>query len=198
MVVGAWHASPLGPLADVMWVDPDGHRVLLAPTDAVADYVGGLYAFDEVRLVPVTGRVDARSVHLRAGPLQLCLAAGARTWRSWVFALRPRRLRRSPAWIAVEDRLVAPLGPLLLGGAPGVRLAGPTPGGRHEWYSIDDHRHLASGHLVVDDEDAGVLAPLRAGLGVGLSDFPTAAALVTLTTLIEPSAGVNGGTGRSG
>jgi hypothetical protein len=186
VVVGAWHTSPLGPIADVMWVRPSGHRILLAPSDAVAAYIGSLYAFDEVRVTPVSGRVTATRVEVHAGDLALRLDAGPRTWRSWVFAARPRLLRRAPAWIALENRLVGPFGTLLLGGAEGVRLTGITPGGRREWYSIDDHRPLPDGTLRVAGDDAGPLAPLRPGLGVGLSDFPAAPALVTLTTLIEP------------
>lgn len=186
-VVGAWHASPLGSFADVMWVRPDGHRVLLAPSHGVAAYVGSLYAFDEVRVVEVSGTATAAGLDVHAGPVRVSLTAGPRTWRSWVFAARPRPLRRSPAWIGVEDRLVGPLGTVLLGGAPGVRLAGDTPGGRREWYSIDDHRPLVDGRVEVDGADGGTLTSLRPGLGVGLSDFPSAPAIVTLTTLIEPA-----------
>ena len=187
LVIGAWHGSPFGPFADVMWVRPDGHRVLLAPSDEIAGYVGSLYAFDEVRVVPVIGRATATSVAVDAGPVEVRLTAGPRTWRSWVFAARPRRLRRWPGWIEFEDRLVGPLGSFLLGGAPGVRLAGRTPGGVREWYSIDDHRPVVAGALRIDGVDAGVLSELRPGLGVGLSDFPDAPASVTLTTLIEPA-----------
>jgi hypothetical protein len=186
LVVGAWHASPLGAVTDVMWVRPDGHRILLAPDPWTADYVASLYTFDEVRCVPVAGGWRGTALDLRAGGLHLRLTAAPTTWRSVVFRLRPVWLRRSPLWIGVEDRLVGPLGGPLLGGAPGVRLAGPTPGGRHEWYSIDDHQPLVDGTLRIDGADAGALAPLRRGLGVGLSDFPTRPAVVRLVTLIEP------------
>lgn len=185
LVVGAWHATPVGPFADVMWVRRDGHRTLLAPHQAAADEITVLYRFDTVRIVPVTGRVDATSVTVDAGPVRLRLAAGPRRWASWVFAARPKALRQRPGWIALEDRLVEPLGPLLLGGAPGVRLTGTTPTGRREWYSVDDHRDLVAGTVAVDG-DEGRLARLRPDLGVGLSAFPTRPALVTLTTLIAP------------
>lgn len=188
LVTGAWHRSPLGPFADVMWIDPDGRRTLLAPSSSVADDVADLYVFDEVRVVEVHGRVTADRVELQAGPVTLALRAAPRTWRSWVFAARPRPLRRAPAWIALEDRLVAPLGPWLLGGAPQVRLAGTTPTGRREWYSIDDHRELHAGSVTIEGVERP-LAPLRPDLGVGLSSFPTAPALVTLTTLIAPPPG---------
>lgn len=184
LVCGAWHATPLGPFADVMWVAPDGHRTLLAPTAAVAEDITALYRFDEVRIVPVTGRVTADAVAVDAGPVRLRLRAAPRTGHSWLFAARPRVLRRSPAWLKVEDRLVPLLAPLLLGGAPGVRLAGTTPTGRREWYAVDDHRDLVDGEVTVAGR-THPLAPLPADLGVGMSSFPTRPALVTLTTLVE-------------
>jgi hypothetical protein len=186
VVVGMWRRSPLGRAVDVMWVRPDGERILLAPSAAVADYVAGLYTFERVEVVAIRGGFDGRRVEVTAGPLAVTLEPGRRDLRSWLFALRPGSLRRSPAWIEVEDRLVAPLGGPLLGGADGVRLAGRAPGGQREWYGIADYRPLASGRFEVAGADAGRLAPLRPGLGVGLSDFPTVPALVAVDTLIEP------------
>ncbi|MTV23824.1 hypothetical protein FTX61_00075 [Nitriliruptoraceae bacterium ZYF776] len=192
-VVGMWHATPLDrPVVDVMWVDPDGRRTLLAPSTAAATAIADLYAFDAVRVVAIRGGADADRVHVEAGPLTVDLQLAPRDWRSWLFATRPRALRRSPAWIAVEDRLVPWLAGPLLGGAPGVRLAGPTPGGRHEWYGIDDYRPVRTGALTVEGRPAGTLGPLRQGLGVGLSDFPTHPALCHVTTLIE-APGPDGG-----
>ncbi len=187
VVVGLWRRSPLGPLVDVMWVRPDGERVLLAPREEVRAYVASLYRFERTEVVAIRGGWSGRHVTVTAGPLELTLRPGRRDWRSWLFALRPLPLRRSPRWIAVEDRLVAPLGGLLLGGVDGVRLAGRAPGGQREWYGIDDYRALTGGALRVDGRDAGALADLRGDLGVGLSAFPTRPALVNVTTLIEPS-----------
>ncbi|MFD9668876.1 hypothetical protein ACFWAY_46185 [Rhodococcus sp. NPDC059968] len=39
IVVGHWSRSPLGEFADAMVELADGHRVLLAPSDAVRDFV---------------------------------------------------------------------------------------------------------------------------------------------------------------
>jgi hypothetical protein len=187
VVVGLWRDSPLGPFIDVMWVRPDGRRELLAPSAAVRDYVAGLYTFEASRVVPVRGGWTGRHVAVDAGPLTVRLPAGRRDWRSWLFAARPRPLRRSPAWLRVEDALVGPLGELVLAGAAGVRVAGRAPGGQREWYSIDDYRPLRGGSLSVDGVDAGPPGPLRADLGVGLSDFPSVPALVSVVTLVEPT-----------
>lgn len=185
VVVGMWRASPLGRVVDVMWIRPDGRRVLLAPSATVRDYITGVYAFDEARVAPVRGGFDGREVAVAAGELRLRLTPHPRDWRSWVFAARPRVLRRRRAWLALEDRLAGPLAGPLLGGRPGVRLSGTTPTGRREWFSVDDYRPLADGALTVDGAEAGAMRALRPGLGVGLSDFPTRPALVQLATLIE-------------
>ena len=187
VVVGWWRRSPLGSFADVMWVDPAGRRVLLAPTGAVEEYLSGIYTFDDTTVLDVSVDATPRRLRVAAGPLEIVLRPGPRDWRSWVFAARPRLLRRSPAWLQVEDRLAGPLGHLLLGGAPGVRVAGVTPDGRWEWYGVDDYRPVVGGGLRVDGRDAGPLEPLRGELGVGVSAFPTRPALVQLTTLIEPA-----------
>jgi hypothetical protein len=189
VVVGAWRRSPLGRVLDVMWVRPDGERVLLAPSPAVRDHVADLYTFERTEVVPTSVHRDGPSLRVAAGPLVLELTPGPADVRSWLLALRPGWLRRSPAWIEVEDRLVAPLGGPLLGGAQGVHLAGRAPGGQREWYGVADYRTLVDGSLRIEGDDAGGLRNLGPGLGVGLSDFPAVPALVAVDTLIEPHDG---------
>ncbi|MGH3867621.1 MAG: hypothetical protein ACRDQ4_16090 [Pseudonocardiaceae bacterium] len=53
VVIGRWTSSPWGPFTDVMVEQPDGHRVLLAPQPAVAEFIAGTYQFDDVRTVGV-------------------------------------------------------------------------------------------------------------------------------------------------
>src|SRR5664279_2759040 len=78
LVVGMWPLSPYGSVTDVMVERPDGHRILLAPTQGFADFVAATYEFDEVRVTPVLRlRVDpggalagqAALPHLRVAPL---------------------------------------------------------------------------------------------------------------------------------
>src|SRR3954454_1939524 len=57
VVVGHWPASPFGAFTDVMVERPDGHRILLAPDERVAEFVAATYTFDEVRCTPVTTTV---------------------------------------------------------------------------------------------------------------------------------------------
>jgi hypothetical protein len=184
VVVGAWARSPLGRLVDVMWRDPAGRRVLLAPTEAAAAYVAGLYTFDEVRVVPVRGGVRGDEVDVQAGPLRLRAAVAPPDWRSWLFALRPRTLRRSPRWVELEDRLARPVVGRLIGGGAGVRAAGVAPGGQREWYGVDDWRPLRWASLHVDGLDRGAMRDMPADLGVGLSAFPPTPASVRVGTMI--------------
>ena len=53
LVVGVWAASPYGSFADVMVQTADDERVLLAPDEEIADFVGSTYQFDRVVLGPV-------------------------------------------------------------------------------------------------------------------------------------------------
>ncbi len=75
-------------MADVMWARPDGTRVLLADRQATADFVSAVYAFDQVRVVPITVARGGRGIDLAAGPLEVSLRAGA-GWRLPPVALRP-------------------------------------------------------------------------------------------------------------
>src|SRR5262249_45071630 len=80
-------SGPLGPMTDVMWARPDGERVLLAPTDAVADFITSAYRFDRVDVVDVESRGDAGVIDVEAGPLAIRLVGG----RGW--PLPPAGLR---------------------------------------------------------------------------------------------------------
>lgn len=196
VVVGAWRESPFGQFIDVMWVQPDRTRVLLAPTAATAAAISGIYSFDDVVVVPVEGGWDGRAVAVRAGPLRVRMVGADRDIRSWLFALRPRALRESPAWIAVEDRLARPWVGRIIGGAAGVRAAGVAPGGQREFYGVADYRAVAEAVLSVDGRDAGSVVDLPADLGIGLSTFPTRPAVVHVTTLVQSNSGGPGGSSR--
>ena len=93
IVVGAWHRSPVGPFADVMWAGPDGTRVLLAPDRRAADYVAGIYRFDRIDVVQVEwtatpARLLVVEVH-GTSPLGVEEWYQARAWR-WIHDGRVR------------------------------------------------------------------------------------------------------------
>lgn len=185
VVVGAWRHSPYGMFVDVMWVQPDGTRTLLAPTAAIAEYVSDLYSFDAVQCVGISGGWDGCAIAVSAGPVRVRMLAAPRDARSWLFSLRPKVLRRSPRWVAVEDLVARPFVGRIIGGAEGVRAAGTAPGGRREYYGIEDYRTVAEAHLQVRGKDAGGLRNLPADLGIGLSSFPTRPAVVFVATMVE-------------
>lgn len=182
-VAGLWDRGPLGPMVDVMWARPDGSRTLLASSEQVARFVGGVYRFEETVVVPIELHQDDRRIDLHAGPLRISLQT-ARPLKA--FSLRPRRLRRSLWWVRVEDALLRPLaGPLLLRGGGGVRLYGRSPSGVREWYCIDNYRRVEAASGSLHQEDLGTLAPLDPPAGFGFSEFPRRPAVVDCAPVLR-------------
>ena len=182
-VVGLWESGPLGPMTDVMWARPDGTRVLLAPDEDVAAFVAGTYSFDETRVVPLEVRRSATAFSLTAGDVSLDAELG-RAHR--LFALRPRPLRRSLAWVRVEDAVLRPLvGRFVIGGAEGVRMRGTTPSGAREWYRIDGYRPVVAATGAVRGDDLGGLSSMAPDPGFGFSGFPSRPAFVTCSPVLE-------------
>ena len=63
-------------MTDVMWVKPEGTRVLLAPSELVASFVSSIYSFDVVEVVRISVQEVADGFELTAGPLALAIIAG--------------------------------------------------------------------------------------------------------------------------
>ena len=182
-VIGLWDRGPLGAMLDVMWAQPDGRKVLLASSQAVADLVGGVYEFDEIRVVEALHESSGDHIRVEAGPLTIGLRGGS-TLK--LFRLRPRFLRRSALWVRVEDLLFRPLaGRWLIGGGSGVRLYGRSPSGVREWYCIDAYRPVIAAKASLDGRDIGPLAPLDPPAHFGFSEFPTRPAIVDCAPLLE-------------
>lgn len=175
-MVGGWEATPIGPMTDVMWARPDGHRVLLAPSDAAAAFITAVYRFDEVRVVPVTGATGPRRVAVAAGSLRIELRAGP--------GLRLPFGSRRPAWW--HRTVEGPVARALLG----VRVYGTSPTGVHEWYRTDAWRPVRSGSARVDGADLGPLAPVWPPVGFGFSEPPRRPSLAAVRPLLEDPSGV--------
>lgn len=158
-----------------MWARPDGSRVLLADGPGTAAFVGAVYAFDEVRVVPFTVTRDERSLDLVAGSLQLSLRAGA-GWRFPPLSLRP-------TW---ATRLVeAPIARL----AMGVHAYGVSPAGVREWYRAVAWRPVVAGAASLDGAGLGELGPVDPPLGVGFSEPPRRPSMVLIRPLLEDPTG---------
>jgi len=178
VVLGHWPRSPLGPMSDVMVQRPDGHRLLLAPRQEVADFVASTYTFDEVRLVDVqVTRPDAGRWQLTAGPLQLTAQEGRRPPLGLLLHAVPRRLAVTPAWIGLLD-LPARL-------LTGLRTRGSAGGGRTEWYGVQDLHTLAGGQASWDGEPLGGLTAVLPPVTFGFGSVPPGPAVVRVTTTVQ-------------
>jgi hypothetical protein len=178
VVVGCWPRSPFGAFADAMVERADGHRVLLAPTDAIAGYVAGTYAFDEVRVVPFEVTVRGAGWRLDAGPLALRFTAGRRPLLGVLLSRVPRGLATWPPWIraaGLAARLVL----------PGVRTAGTAGGGRRELYAALDLRRIADGEVRWEGRDQGPIAPVAPPVRFGFGSTPAGPVVVRIVTLVR-------------
>ena len=187
IVAGRWFDSPFGGFADVMWRDAAGRRLLLASSPEAAGFIEDQYAFDEVRVGPVSIQRTGERIEISAGELRLGLRLHRRGLPSHLLGLQPARLRTLPGWIRAQDVLARPvLGPLLFGGGR-TRLTGTTRAGVREWYAIHDFRRASA------SADAGArdLGPVGAcsPAGFGFSEFPDGAAMVRVTSMFAGQGG---------
>ena len=171
VVVGVWESGPLGPMTDVMWARPDGERVLLAPTDEVADFITSAYRFDRVEVVDVQTRGDVHTVDVDAGPLSVRLVAG-RGWR-----LPPARLR--PPWFT--RYVEGPVARVLMG----VHTYGVTPTGVREWYRADRWSPVVDGAATRDGVDLGSLGRVDPPCRFNVSEPPTRPSITEVRPLLE-------------
>lgn len=178
VVVGMWHDSPLGRFADVMVQQPDGHRVLLAPDEAVADFVAATYRFDEIDIAPVDVSGDSSWRTVVAPGLALSFSLGGRSAIGLLLAPLPVRLCTSPWWLTA----VNPLARILLAG---VRTAGSAGQGRREYYGAYDVHQITSAGGSWRGEDLGALAPVHPDVTFGFGSTPRGPAVTSLVTTIR-------------
>ena len=177
LVVGMWPRSPLGGFADVMVEQADGHRILLAPSEAVADFVGATYTFDEVRIVPVVYSRDGRVISVDAGPLAARFTIGDISWLGRLLRLVPTGLATRPGWL----RLVDPVARVLV---PGARTAGSAGNGRREFYGVTSARSISGITATWNGDDLGGLERLHPPVRFGFGSAPAAPHIVEVTTTI--------------
>ena len=177
VVIGRWPISPFGSFADAMVEDVDGRRVLIAPDDAVATYVGSVYAFDDVVVAPVVVDRQPGALRFVAGPLVAEVALGSRDALGWALRCVPRRLAISPRWATVVD----PVARVLL---RGVRTRGETPGG-HEFYAATDRHRVDAVVVSWDGVDRGALTDVDPPVRFGFSSAPRRPSIVAVTTTVR-------------
>ena len=152
-----------------------GHRVLLAPTREIADFVATTYAFDEVRVEPIA----VNGWDLSATSLALRLEVGGHTALGRALRLVPRRIAVNPAWCTVTD----PFARVLL---RGVRTRGSAGNGRREWYGATDHHAIAAVSGSFDGADLGSLAPVDPRPSFGFSSTPRRPSVTAVVTTVSP------------
>lgn len=173
VVVGHWSRSPVGPLSDVMWASPSGHRTLYAPSRAGADFISSVYAFDAVVVDPglvVTGDDRSLAVEVPSRSASVALTAGP----GW-HILPPRR----PAWLTrwVERPIARAL--------MGVETYGVSPTGVEEWYQATTWRPVVAARATVAGRDLGGLALIDPPCRFGFSEPPRRPSLTQVRPLLR-------------
>lgn len=181
LVVGDWAVSPLGSFTDVMVATADDRRVLLAPTDAVAEYVTSTYTFDEVvRCDVAVTETDAKGAHrwlVEAGPLVARLDLGPRTATGWLLAAMPALLSRSRVFATLAD----PVARLV---HPGVRTRGSAGNGRREYYGARDQHAVTHVAGTWQGRDLGHLRDVTPDPRFGFSSTPARPSVTRVTTTV--------------
>lgn len=178
VVVGRWSSSPLGSFADVMVETAAGHRVLLAPSPEVAEFVAATYSFDAVRIEEV--RVDETpdgGWSVTSASLALSVRLGGRTVLGRALRLVPRRVAESPAWCTLTD-------PVARVALRGVRTRGSAGAGRREWYGATDHRAVTRIAGSFDGVDLGELRPVLPPPRFGFSSTPPRPSITQVVTTV--------------
>jgi hypothetical protein len=178
VVVGHWRRTPFGAFTDVMVERPDGHRMLLAPTEQVAEFVAGTYMFDEVCRMPVDATVDGERWQVRAGPLEVAFTVGRRTPLGLLLRAVPRRLATHPRWVTAVDVVARRV-------LPGVRTRGSAGQGRDEYYAALDLHRLTGARVAWHGADQGGLTPVDPPVRFGFGSTPAAPSLVRVVTLVR-------------
>lgn len=182
LVIGMWSSSPFGAFTDVMVQSAEGTRTLLAPTQAIADYVSSAYTFDIVRVVPLKVGMDEHSLTLEAGPLSVDAQLGEVTGVGRLLSLIPTAVATHPRWLT----LINPVAKILM---PGVRTVGTTRDGRRQFYGATGARAIMSATAAWAGDSLGDLTSVRPRVRFGFSSTPKKPQVVDVTTAVasEPA-----------
>ena len=156
IVVGAWNSSPFGNFTDIMWAKPDGTRVLIAPTQEIADYVTAMYSFDEVILEEIVSKEEGRCLTVKCKSMDLQFS-----WKKG-FAIP---FKRSLLFIATVELFFARL-------IFSTRTYGLTRNNRREWYAIDRVSNLSQASAKIGGNNVGNMAPMNPPCKFGFSEAP--------------------------
>ena len=117
-VIGYWPQSPLGPFHDIMWLDANDTRTLIASSREAANFITSTYHFDHVLVASLHVESEGATTTAWTDKLEIQMAGGR---------LRPLPLRRP---LAATRYIEAPIARWLMG----VETYGLSPTGAREWY----------------------------------------------------------------
>ncbi|RYB95670.1 hypothetical protein EUA93_15775 [Nocardioides oleivorans] len=178
IVVGRWDSSPWGAFADVMVEDASGHRVLLAPTERVREFVSSTYSFDSEVIEPVSVTDTSSGWQVSTPSLSLRLEVGGRTPLGAALGLVPARVATSPAWCGAID----PVARVVM---RGVRTRGTAGGDRREWYGATSMSAVTAISGSWRGASLGELAPVDPPCQFGFSSTPRRPSVTSVVTTIE-------------
>ena len=190
IVVGRWADTHLGPFGDAMVETPAGHRVLVAPTAAVADFICATYEFDEVRLEPIVVAGPPGQWRVESESLEVRIGVGRRMPLGRLLHVLPEPIAASPVWATAIDPVVRVV-------LPGVRTRGTALAGRREFYGATDLHAVTEVSGRFDGTDLGHLAPVDPPCGFGFSSTPRRPGVtdVVTTVVVRDVAGPHPGSG---
>ena len=180
IVVGAWDDSPFGAFTDVMLQTSDDERILLAPNEAVAEFVSTTYRFDRVELGELSADLDAEKLTVAGADFQALIGIGDPAAVDRLLRLVPRRLATAPRWLRTIDPVASRL-------VPGVHTYGSAGNGRVEYYGVRRSRRITAIEGHYRGAPFGGIASLRPPVSFGFSSAPAAPQIVAVTTTIDES-----------
>ena len=180
IVIGHWLQSPLGEFTDVMLEFADGQRLLIAPSDAVREYVSATYTFDRYELAPVELTQDASTRTVSAGDLRVRLTVGRRTVLGWLLSIVPRAIATAPWFCTLTD----PIARVIM---PGVRTRGSAGNDRREYYGARAQYAVDCAQASWRGDDLGELSPVDPPVRFGFGSAPKQPSVTLLTTTIDES-----------
>ncbi|MBJ8345144.1 hypothetical protein [Antrihabitans sp. YC2-6] len=178
IVVGHWTRSPLGTFTDVMIEFADGHRLLVAPSHAVREFVMATYSFDDTAITPVTCERRGAMALVSAGELVVRIEVGGPTVLGRVLGVVPAAIATAPWFCAFTD----PIARVVL---RGVRTRGTAGNDRREYYGARMQPRIIAIEGTWDGTDLGQLQPVDPPVRFGFGSTPRSPSCTTITTTID-------------
>lgn len=178
IVVGHWTSSPLGDFTDVMVEFADGERLLLAPSDAVREFVTATYRFDTTTITGVSYHRRGDSVSVSAGDLEVSFRIGGPTLLGRLLSVAPTAVVTSPWFCTISD-------PIARVALRGVRTKGTAGGGRREYYGAHGQHHITATTASWKGDDLGPLSDVDPPVRFGFGSTPRTPSTTLIRTTID-------------